>query len=97
MAKRKNQSITETIAQHLETTTEMPEVVGVPEEQFQSVFEEEEKEQVKEEKPEEEEQKVENVAEEVKEEPKDKTHQPLSPHHVDSLTSEINTSLNSIF
>lgn len=96
MAKRKNQSITETIAQHLETTTEMPEVVGVPEEQFQSVFEEEEKEPV-EETPKEEEQKVENVAEEVKEEPKEKTHQPLSPHHVDSLTSEINTSLNSIF
>ena len=95
MAKRKNQSITETIAQHLETTTEMPEVVGVPEEQFQSVFEEE-KEHV-EEKPEEEEQKVEEIAEEVKEEPKEKTHQPLSPHHVDSLTSEINTSLNSIF
>ena len=91
MAKRKNQSITETIAQHLETTTEMPEVVGVPEEQFQSV----EKEQV-EETPEEE-QKVEEIAEEVKEEPKEKTHQPLSPHHVDSLTSEINTSLNSIF
>lgn len=95
MAKRKNQSITETIAQHLETTTEMPEVVGVPEEQFQSVFEEE-KEQV-EETPKEEEQKVEEIAEEVKEEPKEKTHQPLSPHHVDSLTSEINTSLNSIF
>ena len=95
MAKRKNQSITETIAQHLETTTEMPEVVGVPEEQFQSVFEEE-KEQV-EETPKEEEQKVKEIAEEVKEEPKEKTHQPLSPHHVDSLTSEINTSLNSIF
>ena len=95
MAKRKNQSITETIAQHLETTTEMPEVVGVHEEQFQSVFEEE-KEQV-EETPKEEEREVEEIAEEVKEEPKEKTHQPLSPHHVDSLTSEINTSLNSIF
>lgn len=95
MAKRKNQSITETIAQHLETTTEMPEVVGVPEEQFQSVFEEE-KEPV-EETPKEEEREVEEITEEVKEEPKEKTHQPLSPHHVDSLTSEINTSLNSIF
>ena len=53
MAKRKNMSITETIAQHLETTEEMPEVVGVPEEKFQSVFEkkEEEKEVVKEEEP----------------------------------------------
>ena len=42
MAKRKNMSITETIAQHLETTAEMPEVVGVPEEKFQSVFEKKE-------------------------------------------------------
>lgn len=83
MAKRKNTSITETIAQHLETTTaEMPEVVGVPEEKFQSVFE----------KKEEKEEKV------VKEEPKkEKPQQPLSPHHIDSLTSEINTNLNSIF
>ena len=79
MAKRKNTSITETIAQHLETTAEMPEVVGVPEEKFQSVFEKKEE-------------KV------VKEEPKkEKPQQPLSPHHIDSLTSEINTNLNSIF
>ena len=83
MAKRKNTSITETIAQHLETTAEMPEVVGVPEEKFQSVFEK----------------KEEKVVEEVvKEEPKkEKPQQPLSPHHIDSLTSEINTNLNSIF
>lgn len=81
MAKRKNMSITETIAQHLETTEEMPEVVGVPEEKFQSVFEKKEEEK-----------------EEVKEEPKkEKPQQSLSPHHIDSLTSEINTSLNSIF
>ena len=87
MAKRKNMSITETIAQHLETTAEMPEVVGVPEEKFQSVFEKKDEEK------------------EVKEEPKkenpqpkkEKPQQPLSPHHIDSLTSEINTSLNSIF
>ena len=87
MAKRKNTSITETIAQHLETTAEMPEVVGVPEEKFQSVFEKKEKE----------EEKV--VKEEPKkEEPKkEKPQQPLSPHHIDSLTSEINTNLNSIF
>ena len=86
MAKRKNTSITETIAQHLETTAEMPEVVGVPEEKFQSVFEKkEEKEKVVKEEP-------------KKEKPKkEKTQQPLSPHHIDSLTSEINTNLNSIF
>ena len=94
MAKRKNMSITETIAQHLETTAEMPEVVGIPEEKFQSVFEKKEEVVVKEEEKE----KV------VKEEPKKekpgkkkKTQQPLSPHHIDSLTSEINTNLNSIF
>lgn len=85
MAKRKNMSITETIAQHLETTAEMPEVVGVPEEKFQSVFEKKEEEKVVEEEP-------------KKEEPKkEKPQQPLSPHHIDSLTSEINTNLNSIF
>lgn len=90
MAKRKNTSITETIAQHLETTAEMPEVVGVPEEKFQSVFEKKEEEKVMEEE------KV--VEEVVKEEPKkEKPQQPLSPHHIDSLTSEINTNLNSIF
>lgn len=84
MAKRKNTSITETIAQHLETTAEMPEVVGVPEEKFQSVFEKKEEEKV--------------MEEVVKEEPKkEKPQQPLSPHHIDSLTSEINTNLNSIF
>lgn len=79
MAKRKNTSITETIAQHLETTAEMPEVVGVPEEKFQSVFEKKEEEKVVEEEPK-----------------KEKPQQPLSPHHIDSLTSEINTNLNSI-
>ena len=85
MAKRKNTSITETIAQHLETTAEMPEVVGVPEEKFQSVFEKKEEEKVVKEEP-------------KKEEPKkEKPQQPLSPHHIDSLTSEINTNLNSIF
>lgn len=85
MAKRKNTSITETIAQHLETTAEMPEVVGVPEEKFQSVFEKKEEEKVVKEEP-------------KKEKPKkEKTQQPLSPHHIDSLTSEINTNLNSIF
>ena len=85
MAKRKNTSITETIAQHLETTAEMPEVVGVPEEKFQSVFEKKEEEKVVKEEP-------------KKEEPKkEKPQQPLSPHHMDSLTSEINTNLNSIF
>ena len=86
MAKRKNTSITETIAQHLETTTaEMPEVVGVPEVIFQSVFEKKEEEKVVKEEP-------------KKEEPKkEKPQQPLSPHHIDSLTSEINTNLNSIF
>ena len=85
MAKRKNTSITETIAQHLETTAEMPEVVGVPEEKFQSVFEKKEEEKVVKEEP-------------KKEEPKKgKPQQPLSPHHIDSLTSEINTNLNSIF
>ena len=45
MAKRKkNLSITDTIAQHLETanpeTVIIPEVSGVPEEKFQSAFEE---------------------------------------------------------
>ena len=86
MAKRKNMSITETIAQHLETTAEMPEVVGIPEEKFQSVFEKkEEEEKVVKEEP-------------KKEEPKkEKLQQPLSPHLMDSLTSEINTNLNSIF
>ena len=85
MAKRKNMSITETIAQHLETTAEMPEVVGVPEEKFQSVFEKKEEEKVVKEEP-------------KKEKPKkEKIQQPLSPHHIDSLTSEINTNLNSIF
>ena len=85
MAKRKNTSITETIAQHLETTAEMPEVVGVPEEKFQSVFEKKEEEKVVKEEP-------------KKEKPKkEKTQQPLSPHHIDSLTSEINTNLNFIF
>lgn len=85
MAKRKNTSITETIAQHLETTAEMPEVVGVPEEKFQSVFEKKEEEKVVKEEP-------------KKEKPKkEKIQQPLSPHHIDSLTSEINTNLNSIF
>ena len=90
MAKRKNMSITETIAQHLETTAEMPEVVGVPEEKFQSVFEKKEEEKVVKEEPKKEEPK--------KEKPKkEKPQQPLSPHYIDSLTSEINTNLNSIF
>ena len=58
MSKRKkNQSITETIAQHLETpeqeTVIIPEVAGVPEEKFESVFEKEEIESVPEVKAEE--------------------------------------------
>ena len=58
MAKRKkNLSITDTIAQHLETenpeTVIIPEVSGVPEEKFQSAFEENKEEVLVEEKEEE--------------------------------------------
>lgn len=116
MSKRKkNQSITETIAQHLETpeqeTVIIPEVAGVPEEKFESIFEKEELESIPEVKAEEEAPKVKVVAEKTKEVvkkepkkhtpkptqvPKKKINQALSPHHKDSATSGINFSIGSI-
>lgn len=114
MSKRKkNQSITETIAQHLETpeqeTVIIPEVAGVPEEKFESVFEKEELESVPEVKAEEPKVKVVDgkTKEVVKKEPKKhspkptqvpkkKINQALSPHHKDSATSGINFSIGSI-
>ena len=88
MAKRKkNLSITDTIAQHLETanpeTVIIPEVSGVPEEKFQSVFEENKEEVLVEEK--EEEREV-VVKEEVL----------TSPHYKDPDTSAINLGISSI-
>lgn len=99
MAKRKkNLSITDTIAQHLETTDPetvvIPEVAGVPEEKFQSAFEEESKEVVekKEEKIKEEEEKIEVK----KEEDKPKEEILTSPHYKDSATSAINLGISSV-
>lgn len=90
MAKRKkNLSITDTIAQHLETenpeTVVIPEVSGVPEEKFQSAFEENKEEVLVEEKEEEEEKEV-VVKEEVL----------TSPHYKDPDTSAINLGISSI-
>lgn len=92
MAKRKkNSSITDTIAQHLETTDPetvvIPEVAGVPEEKFQSAFEEEPKEEIPEKKVEE---KIEVKKEESKEEIL------TSPHYKDSATSAINLGISSV-
>lgn len=97
MAKRKkNLSITDTIAQHLETTDPetvvIPEVAGVPEEKFQSAFEEEPKEVVKEENKEE---KTEVKKEEIIEE-KPKEEILTSPHYKDSATSAINLGISSV-
>lgn len=88
MAKRKkNLSITDTIAQHLETenpeTVIIPEVSGVPEEKFQSAFEENKEEVLVEEK---EEKKEVVVKEEVL----------TSPHYKDPDTSAINLGISSI-
>lgn len=88
MAKRKkNLSITDTIAQHLETenpeTVVIPEVSGVPEEKFQSVFEENNEEVLVEEK---EEEKEVVVKEEVL----------TSPHYKDPDTFAINLGISSI-
>lgn len=88
MAKRKkNLSITDTIAQHLETenpeTVIIPEVSGVPEEKFQSAFEENKEEVLVEEK---EEEKEVVVKEEVL----------TSPHYKDPDTSAINLGISSI-
>ena len=88
MAKRKkNLSITDTIAQHLETenpeTVIIPEVSGVPEEKFQSAFNENKEEVLVEEK---EEKKEVVVKEEVL----------TSPHYKDPDTSAINLGISSI-
>ena len=88
MAKRKkNLSITDTIAQHLETenpeTVIIPEVSGVPEEKFQSAFEENKEKVLVEEK---EEKKEVVVKEEVL----------TSPHYKDPDTSAINLGISSI-
>lgn len=88
MAKRKkNLSITDTIAQHLETenpeTVIIPEVSGVPEEKFQSAFDENKEEVLVEEK---EEKKEVVVKEEVL----------TSPHYKDPDTSAINLGISSI-
>ena len=88
MAKRKkNLSITDTIAQHLETenpeTVIIPEVSGVPEEKFQSAFDENKEEVLVEEK---EEKKEVLVKEEVL----------TSPHYKDPDTSAINLGISSI-
>ena len=88
MAKRKkNLSITDTIAQHLETenpeTLIIPEVSGVPEEKFQSAFKENKEEILVEEK---EEKKEVVVKEEVL----------TSPHYKDPDTSAINLGISSI-
>ena len=85
MAKRKkNLSITDTIAQHLETanpeTVIIPEVSGVPEEKFQSSFDENKEEVLVEEK------KEVVVKEEVL----------TSPHYKDPDTSAINLGISSI-
>ena len=85
MAKRKkNLSITDTIAQHLETanpeTVIIPEVSGVPEEKFQSAFDENKEEVLVEEK------KEVVVKEEVL----------TSPHYKDPDTSAINLGISSI-
>ena len=88
MAKRKkNLSITDTIAQHLETespeTVIIPEVSGVPEEKFQSAFDENKEEVLVEEK---EEKKEVVVKKEVL----------TSPHYKDPDTSAINLGISSI-
>lgn len=99
MAKRKkNLSITDTIAQHLETTDPetviIPEVAGVPEEKFQSAFEEEPKEEIVEKK---EEKIIETIKkEETVEEEKPKEKILTSPHYRDSATSAINLGISSI-
>ena len=95
MAKRKkNLSITDTIAQHLETenpeTVVIPEVAGVPEEKFQSAFEEEPKEEIKEKEDKEEKIEV------KKEEDKPKEEILTSPHYKDSATSAINLGISSV-
>lgn len=96
MAKRKkNLSITDTIAQHLETTDPetvvIPEVAGVPEEKFQSAFEEEPKEVVEKKKEDIIEVKEEKI---LKEEPKEEIL--TSPHYKDSATSAINLGISSV-
>ena len=89
MAKRKkNLSITDTIAQHLETanpeTVIIPEVSGVPEEKFQSAFDENKEEVLVEEK------------EEKKKEVVVKKEVLTSPHYKDPDTSAINLGISSI-
>ena len=89
MAKRKkNLSITDTIAQHLETanpeTVIIPEVSGVPEEKFQSAFKENKEEVLVEEK------------EEKKKEVVVKKEVLTSPHYKDPDTSAINLGISSI-
>lgn len=93
MAKRKkNLSITDTIAQHLETTD--PETVVIPEvaeEKPQPVLDEKPKEEVIEKK----EEKIEVKKEEViKEEPKEEVL--TSPHYKDPATSIINFGISSV-
>lgn len=90
--RKKTQSITDTIAQHLETTDPETVVISeVTEEKSQPALNEEPKETV-----EKEEEKVEMKKEEtLREEPKEKII--VSPHHKDSDTSAINFGLNSIF
>lgn len=87
--RKKTQSITDTIAQHLETTDPETVVISeVTEEKSQPALDEEPKETV--------EKKVEVKKEEtLREEPKEKII--VSPHHKDSDTSAINFGLNSIF
>lgn len=85
--RKKNSSITETIAQHLETTD--PETVVIPEvteEKSQPALDKEPKK----------EEKVEVKKEEtIKEEPKEETI--TSPHYKDSATSAINLGISSVF
>lgn len=94
MAKRKkNLSITDTIAQHLETTN--PETVVIPEvTEEKPALNEEPKEEVIEKK----EEGIEVMKEEtIQEEQKPKEKILVSPHHKDSATSAINLSISSVF
>lgn len=86
--RKKNLSITDTIAQHLETTD--PETVVIPkvaEEKIQSALDEEPKEMVIEKK----EEKI-----EVKNEEKPKEEVLTSPHYKDPATSIINFGISSV-
>lgn len=90
--RKKNLSITDTIAQHLETTD--PETVVTPEvieEKSQPVLDEKPKEEIIEKK----EEKIEVKKEEViKEEPKKEVL--TSPHYKDPATSTINFGISSV-